>query len=939
MALNTGCDCGCCAGLDKETPQRIYNRPNLPAITYRAGRYHQFRESFLSRMSAADLPALRRLTTRDDADFTIALCDATAVVLEVLGFYQERLANESFLRTARDRASVLELARLIGYQLSPGVAASAWLAFTVQESPGLPGQPAIVTTVPSGTGVQSVPGPDEQPQTFETTAAIEARAEWNAMPVQTAIVWVPQRYDRDLYLAGVSTGLAVGDAVLIVGQERLADPGSERWDVRVVATVEPDVDANHTRITWLDGLGSRMPSMLPAQDSPRVHALRQRASLFGHNASDPRMLRTDGTTHIGDITDGVTWKNYVISSSRIDLDAAYPKVVADSWVALVSNRSVAGSAALPGYTELYRARAVSIRSRTDFGMSGKITRITPDSQEHLDSTTFTIPETLVLAQSEELLSAPRPLRFPLFGASLTLGSLGPPEAGHYAGQGLTPGQPLAVSGKRQRIVIADGVRTLAILLPGGRHVPLSPRDSLQLMARPLRRAGTTTVTMTPEEFGTAVGAAPPLRLTVRDRDGAVGLLDCSGSHVRIQAAFETDEFVSEVVIVADGDTAIEHGRDGTRLLLTDALTHVYDRPTVRVNANVAPATHGETVRETLGGSSGDADQRFTLRQSPVTFVSAATASGRAPTLELRVNDLQWVEVRSLYGRGTNERVFTTAVDDSGHLTVIFGDGVEGARPPRGADNIRTRYRKGIGTPANVRAGQLANLLTRPFGINGVANPEPANGGQDAEDTDRARANAPLTVRTLDRAVSVQDYEDFARSFAGIAKAHAAWIPVGPGRGVLVTVAGEDGAAITSSDATFTNLLDALRRYGDSLMSLRLATFRAATFRLRVAVKVDPGFEIERVLDTCAETLRRTFSFAERQFGQQVSVDEIAEVLHRVPGVIAVNVIELYRPDAGGPPRVEPRLFARLPESFLAALPEPAELLTLEPGPIRVEVMA
>ena len=252
--------------------------------------------------------------------------------------------------------------------------------------------------------------------------------------------------------------------------------------------------------------------------------------------------------------------------------------------------------------------------------------------------------------------------------------------------------------------------------------------------------------------------------------------------------------------------------------------------------------------------------------------------------------------------------------------------------------LRAEYRKGIGTAANVRGGQLANLLVRPYGINGVSNPDAAGGGQDPERTDRARANAPLTVLTLNRAVSVQDYEDFARTFAGIAKAHAAWIPVGPGRGVLVTVAGEDGAALDPADATFTNLLDALRRYGDALMPLRVSSYRPAAFRLRAAVNVDEAFEVDRVLEACGEALRSSFSFAARHFGQQVSVDEIAAVLHRVPGVRAANVLELYRPDAGGPPRVDPRLFARLPDAFLDALPNPAELLTLEPGPVRVEVM-
>ena len=46
------------------------------------------------------LSRARRLKTRDADDFSIALLDASAVMLDILTFYQERLANESYLRTA-----------------------------------------------------------------------------------------------------------------------------------------------------------------------------------------------------------------------------------------------------------------------------------------------------------------------------------------------------------------------------------------------------------------------------------------------------------------------------------------------------------------------------------------------------------------------------------------------------------------------------------------------------------------------------------------------------------------------------------------------------------------------------------------------------------------------------------------------------------------------
>src|SRR2546423_15355513 len=124
-------DCGCCEGISVETPETIANRPGLSAIAYRVGTHSRFRETLLARLSSSNQGALKKLTTRDPDDFSIALLDAWATVSDVLTFYQERIANEAYLRTARERLSLLELARLIGYELAPAVAAEALLAFTI----------------------------------------------------------------------------------------------------------------------------------------------------------------------------------------------------------------------------------------------------------------------------------------------------------------------------------------------------------------------------------------------------------------------------------------------------------------------------------------------------------------------------------------------------------------------------------------------------------------------------------------------------------------------------------------------------------------------------------------------------------------------------------------------------------------------------------------
>ena len=122
--------CHCCEGLTAQTPILLVNRPGLSAIAYRVGTHSQFKQSMLAALSDITRSALQGLKTRDDDDFSIALLDATSTMADVLTFYQERIANESYLRTATERRSLLELARLIGYELRPGVAASTLLAFT-----------------------------------------------------------------------------------------------------------------------------------------------------------------------------------------------------------------------------------------------------------------------------------------------------------------------------------------------------------------------------------------------------------------------------------------------------------------------------------------------------------------------------------------------------------------------------------------------------------------------------------------------------------------------------------------------------------------------------------------------------------------------------------------------------------------------------------------
>lgn len=245
--------CGCCDGVQVLTPLPTVNRPGLPALSYRIGTHGSFLETMKARLSGNDYPALNGLSTRASEDPAIALLDAWATVADVLTFYQERIANEGFLRTATERRSVLELGRLVGYQPRPGVSSSVYLAYTVDDNT----QDEV--TIPQGSRSQSLPGPGEVPQSFETDENLKARASWNNLKPrmtrpQSKETIDPTRFRNDgtqeprVYLKGVGTGLKPNDALLIDFGSADATNGSKPVFYRVKA-VKPEPEAKRTLVT------------------------------------------------------------------------------------------------------------------------------------------------------------------------------------------------------------------------------------------------------------------------------------------------------------------------------------------------------------------------------------------------------------------------------------------------------------------------------------------------------------------------------------------------------------------------------------------------------------------------------------------------------------------------------------------------------------------
>ena len=308
--------------------------------------------------------------------------------------------------------------------------------------------------------------------------------------------------------------------------------------------------------------------------------------------------------------------------------------------------------------------------------------------------------------------------------------------------------------------------------------------------------------------------------------------------------------------------------------------------------NVAAASHGETVSDEVVGN-GDATsafQRFPLKKPPLTYVPTGGEKGVDAALTVFVNGVRWDRVDSLYARTGVDEVYAVRTQDDGTAALQFGDGEMGRRLPTGNGNVHAAYRVGLGLPGRVRARQLTTLLDRLVGLREVTNPLPATGGADPEPTGLARSNAPQSVRTLGRAVSLRDFEDLVKASGEVAKAQATQVWTGIGPAIHLTVAGQEAGVFSATD---------LRRLGDTLTAardpnhpLRLANY--TPLPLQVAVKVVADDRTPRAtVDTAARTaLLAAVSFDALALGGALHLSDLYRILQDVPGVLYVDVDQL-----------------------------------------------
>jgi hypothetical protein len=349
-------------------------------------------------------------------------------------------------------------------------------------------------------------------------------------------------------------------------------------------------------------------------------------------------------------------------------------------------------------------------------------------------------------------------------------------------------------------------------------------------------------------------------------------------------------------------------------------------PRVRqIITNSIDAFNYETIRnETLGSSDGTPLQQFKFLRTPMLEDEVIEVREKQKPIADEIAELgpdaarpvdpenpQGNEVWVRYKRVDS---FFASTPRSRHYTldyisglVQFGDGRRGMVPPEGKNSIAAAsYRIGGGAIGNVNPNTLTSLGRALAYIESVMNPIAATGGSDRETIEEAKARAPYTIKSRDRAVTTEDYEMLALR-ASTQLSRAKCVPDRSNRGhvtlALLPKADTRGEELTRRLVPSNEIMRYVKNYleerklvGTVLNVVRPRykdlSLRVVLIRRSVGTSDRMRKDIEAKLRRFLHSLVGGRDGKGWEFGRPVLKTELVHLVEEVPGVEGVDHLEI-----------------------------------------------
>lgn len=291
---------------------------------------------------------------------------------------------------------------------------------------------------------------------------------------------------------------------------------------------------------------------------------------------------------------------------------------------------------------------------------------------------------------------------------------------------------------------------------------------------------------------------------------------------------------------------------------------------------VIGARQGQLVQnQVIGTTTSNPNQYFELNPAY-----------RHDSLQITINGQTWEFRKTFAYSGPLDKHFIVQINEGKQIFVLFGNGINGAIPPLG-QNILATYYSCAGIEGNVEANTVVifDTSTSPIPPSGVSkftvgNDLPAIGGLEIEDIERIRKNAPLSIRTLDRAVTKQDYQDLALLVPGVGKTSVNFNT--QLKQISIYVAPDEGGTASSL------LLRDVEDYFDDkkIISTYIVALVAGETKIRLSLDVTAKFrrDTTQTRNDIITALNSEFGFNNSKINRSVRISDIIALIDNLDKV-------------------------------------------------------
>lgn len=344
-----------------------------------------------------------------------------------------------------------------------------------------------------------------------------------------------------------------------------------------------------------------------------------------------------------------------------------------------------------------------------------------------------------------------------------------------------------------------------------------------------------------------------------------------------------------IVIPSGTKVVTGPGLDGSAPIVFETIT----ARTIAVGGtDYVDAVEGTTVSlEMIGQSTGRDLMEFKLSFPSVIFGSITVYVAEGPGTVGSPTNVLWKYYPQITDAGPIDSAYTITQDNAGNSFIKFGDGTNGRIPPVGVQVFVT-YRYGVGAAGNVGTNAILGLAEFITGVQSVTNNVAASGGSDPESIDSMRISIPRSVKTLNRAVTTDDYANLALQVPGVVRAFAVGsffttvtLYIAPSGG------GQPSATLVSSVQTYLATRSLIG------VTLSVSGPRYIGANISVTVNVLSAFNQASVINAVRTQLELYFLFDNRDFAEIITIGDIYRLLQSIEGVDFINITKMVAADA------------------------------------------